>query len=117
MKKYIGSISIFILLIVLSCDDISEEVFCECKDPLKNLEWLNELYLSAKNEKYHDAVFYKVIYLDQEGFIVNPAVENIDSNYTIYDCAGNVICSYGRYTTCVDLEDKISYKEIFWSEE
>ena len=61
MKKYIIPILIFLLIVSFSCDKVPEEVFCGCTNPLKDIEWLNDIYRTSKQDSYHDALIDKVI--------------------------------------------------------
>lgn len=112
---------IFALLIIsttlISCIKDLEEPYCECTNPLKEIEWLKEKYEGALSFPNDKTQINMVTYKGNQGFLIFPYENYPDAVSNYYDCSGNLICTWGGwqgYNTCPDFNDNVTFDELLW---
>ena len=104
MKKLIFFISLSLLALV-GCERNYERIIwvnpdvecCGVKDPLNNLEWLNERYMNSFFYKEYNAPSYGYIYIFRndstlENFIVTRIYGTLTKHYfELFTCDGKII--------------------------
>jgi hypothetical protein len=120
MKRIIQIMIIGFLMILQGCtiEDL-EEPFCDCNNPLKDLEWLNTKYKAYKKDSYNHSSIYMVMYNGEDGFLTSSCIPYNDGA-ALYDCFGELVCfdnEIGTGNCPDDFWDKITYQELLWEHE
>lgn len=91
MKKLI--LIFVVIVLTMSCE--KNDNTCDCKDPLEDLAWLNELKSSFTNCTCQMSIF-QATYNNQTVFyaIMNDPLCNSNGSTVLSDCNGNSIKVY-----------------------
>ncbi|MFZ5942436.1 MAG: DUF6970 domain-containing protein [Bacteroidota bacterium] len=120
MKKSFLPVLLVLLILLVNCSDYPKEEFCGVSDPLKNINWLHEIYLFAERNNVKSRIT-KVIYKDEEGFIIETFIDQpADNMVTFRNCSNEIICEWGGIggiISCPDFQDYVTFSEILWTNE
>jgi hypothetical protein len=115
--KFLKFLAIILSLMFSSCER-NEDIICDTKHPFRDIPNLKKYRRSPMIDSDNGIEVYKVIYNDQEVFLITPASPASDAMALVIDCNGEKVCEFGGYAglnTCPDFEDNISYQELIWS--
>ena len=95
-----------------------DDDFCNLDNALSEIGWLEEKINEAEKDSIKIQVF-KVIFNEQEGFIVEECLINNDCSRALgayYDCAGNQLCSFGGIVgnECIEYMENTTTKELLF---
>lgn len=94
MKKYVGILSILLIVAITGCKkDTCEECVCGVLSPESNLEWLR-----GAIESRPFCTYVYTFKFSEEQYISIEDCPGPDSQTVIYDCNGERKCELGGYS-------------------
>jgi hypothetical protein len=99
-----------ILFSQFSCEDSTnnDEQSCNTDAPLEDLNWLKELKETLESNTMQSLILqYK--YNGEDVFFVDPCYGCPDGMSTVYNCEGEILCSFGGFAginTCPDFHSQ-----------
>lgn len=107
-------LSLFFILSISGCK--KDNSFCGLKDPVNEIEWLNEY--TTESTIVHCEIF-EATYMDIDGFYIKMYFDSIYSNSgsVFKNCKGESICGWGGITppNCPDYSQHESHRELIYS--
>ncbi len=119
--RLIFKITVLAITLFLMCNSCekpkvdNQDTICGTKDPLQELEWLKNLTNGQGNGARRE--IYLFTYKGEKVFFIDNCVKCPDGIAEVYDCEGNVICTFGgfmRMNTCPDFDSLAVKDSLFW---
>ncbi len=120
MRKFLRISTIFITLILFSCNDNSDEVVTTCKtnNPLQDIAWLKEIKTNFEIQVLvHKVKIVQYTYKNNTVFLIDRCVNCPDTQTVVYSCTKEVICTFGGISgenTCPNFENEATNKIVLW---
>jgi len=105
------TLTLFLLAILLSCNDENTNLTCGVADPAEDLPWLKSMIQDFEAADFGQYTYIQqAYYRGQPVFIVNNCCAFCMTIVPVYDCDGNLICNLGE---CVD--EFITSERLIWA--